>query len=129
MNNIQLISFIKNSLLVVASVCQFAILAQAQSLQTLSLAPDSPRWEFEGQAKPVDYQGRKALFLDGGAAVIKDFAMRDGVIDVDVATPATRGFFGLQFRLANEGANGEWVYLRQHKSGLADAMVQDGCRE
>jgi len=122
MNNIQLISFIKNSLLVVASVCQFAILAQAQSLQTLSLAPDSPRWEFEGQAKPVDYQGRKALFLDGGAAVIKDFAMRDGVIDVDVATPATRGFFGLQFRLANEGANGEWVYLRQHKSGLADAM-------
>jgi hypothetical protein len=122
MNNIQMISFIKKSLLVIASVCQFALMVQAQSLQTLSLAPDSPRWEFEGQAKPADYQGRKSLFLDGGAAVIKDFEMRDGVIDVDVATPANRGFFGLQFRLANEGANGEWVYLRQHKSGLADAM-------
>ncbi len=48
--------------------------------------------------------------------------MRDGVIDVDVATPATRGFFGFQFRLADEGATGEWVYLRQHKSGLPDAM-------
>ena len=48
--------------------------------------------------------------------------MRDAVIDVDVATPATRGFFGIQFRLTNEGANGEWVYLRQHKSGLPDAM-------
>jgi hypothetical protein len=53
---------------------------------------------------------------------VKDLEMRDGVIDVDVATPANRGFFGIQFRLANEGANGEWVYLRQHKSGLPDAM-------
>jgi hypothetical protein len=48
--------------------------------------------------------------------------MRDGVIDVDVATPARRGFFGIQFRIANDGANAEWVYLRQHKSGLPDAM-------
>jgi hypothetical protein len=44
------------------------------------------------------------------------------VIDVDVATPANRGFFGIQFRIADDGANAEWVYLRQHKSGLADAM-------
>jgi len=58
--------------------------------------------------------------------------MRDGVIDVDVATPAERGFFGIQFRVVNGGANvddlqrfainGEWVYLRQHKSGRPDAM-------
>ena len=85
-----MISFIKKSFLVIASLCQFAVLVQAQSLQTLSLAPDSPRWEFEGQAKPADYQGRKSLLLDGGAAVIKDFELRDGVIDVDVATPARK---------------------------------------
>ena len=48
--------------------------------------------------------------------------MRDGVIDVDVATPAIRGFFGIQFRIAGDGANAEWVYLRQHKSGLPDAV-------
>ena len=48
--------------------------------------------------------------------------MRDGVIDVDVATPASRGFFGIQFRIDKDGANAEWVYLRQHKSGLPDAM-------
>jgi hypothetical protein len=46
--------------------------------------------------------------------------LRDGVIDVDVATPASRGFFGIQFRIA--GNNCEWVYLRQHKSGYPDAM-------
>lgn len=90
--------------------------------QTLQLPADSSRWQFEGNAKVAEYQGRKALRLDGGAAIVKELEMRDGVIDVDVATPARRGFFGFQFRLANEGADGEWVYLRQHKTGLADAM-------
>jgi hypothetical protein len=101
----------------------FATTTQAsQTPQTLAIPADSPRWEFEGQAKPVDYQGRKCILLDGGAASVKDFEMRDGVIDVDVSTPAKRGFFGIQFRVAADGKNGEWVYLRQHKSGLPDAM-------
>jgi hypothetical protein len=89
---------------------------------TLSVAADSPRWDLQGQAKAVEYQGRNCLMLDGGAAVVKDFEMRDGVLDVDVATSAKRGFFGIQFRIADDGANAEWVYLRQHKSGLPDAM-------
>ncbi len=96
--------------------------AYSQAPQTLSVPADSPRWDFEAQAKPTEYQGRKCLLLNGGAAVLKDFEMRDGVIDVDVATPAKRGFFGIQFRIADDGANAEEVYLRQHKSGLADAM-------
>ena len=96
--------------------------AAYQTAQTQAVPADSPRWDLQGQAKAAEYQGRKCLFLDGGAAILKDFEMRDGVIDVDVATPASRGFFGIQFRLANDGANGEWVYLRQHKSGLPDAM-------
>jgi hypothetical protein len=94
----------------------------ARSQQTLSIPADSARWDLEGQAKAAEYQGRKCLFLDGGAAVLKDLEMRDGVIDVDVATPASRGFFGIQFRMVNDGANAEWVYLRQHKSGLPDAL-------
>jgi len=97
-----------------------AAVVSSQASQTLAIAPDSPRWNLEGQAKPLEYQGRKALFLDGGGAILKDFEMRDGVIDVDVATPAARGFFGIQFRI--EGNNCEWVYLRQHKSGAPDAM-------
>src|ERR1700675_3600388 len=96
--------------------------AYSQTPQTLAVPVDSPRWDLEGQAKVAEYQGRKCLLLDGGAAVLKDFEMRDGVIDVDVATPASRGCFGLQFRIVNDGATAEWVYLRQHKSGLPDAM-------
>jgi hypothetical protein len=94
--------------------------AHAQPSQILSIPPDSPRWLLEGNARTAEYQGRKSLYLDGGAATLKDFEMRDGVIDVDVATPAARGFFGIQFRI--DGGNAEWIYLRQHKSGLPDAM-------
>jgi len=104
-------------------LCAVALfVGSAASSQTLSVPTDSPRWDLEGQARPAEYQGRKSLFLDGGAAVLKDFEMRDGVVDVDVATPASRGFFGIQFRIVDDGANGEWVYLRQHKSGLPDAL-------
>src|SRR5271167_2930460 len=90
--------------------------------QTLSVPADSPRWDLQGQAKAAEYQGRKCLLLDGAAAVLKDFEMRDGVIDVDVSTPASRGFFGFYFRMTDDGANTELVYLRQHKSGRPDAM-------
>ena len=85
-----------------------------------AVPPDSDRWELQGQARQAEYLGRKCLLLDGGAAILKDFELRDGVIDVDVAMPASRGFFGIQFRI--DGANAEWFYLRQHKSGAPDAM-------
>lgn len=110
------------SLALFSLILLFEFAAHSQAQQTLSVPPDSPRWDLQGQAKTAEYQGRKCLLLDGGAAVLKDFEMRDGIVDVDVATPANRGFFGIQFRIASDGANAEWVYLRQHKSGLPDAM-------
>ena len=88
----------------------------------LAVAPDSPRWELEGQARPVTLRGRRCLLLDGGAAVLKDLELRDGVIDVDVSTSAARGFLGLQFRVSPDGADGEVVYLRPHRSGYPDAL-------
>jgi hypothetical protein len=103
-------------------VLLIASAANCQSSQTLTVPPDSPRWDLDGQATVEEYQGRKCLHLDGASAVVKDFELRDGVLDVDVATPAKRGFFGIQFRASADGNNGEWVYLRQHKSGLPDAM-------
>ena len=93
-----------------------------ESPAQFSVPPDSPRWTLEGEARVAEYLGRKCLFLDGGGATVKDLVLRDGVIDVDVATPANRGFFGIQFRITEDNANAEWIYLRQHKSGLPDAM-------
>ncbi len=95
---------------------------ECQALQVLPVPPDSSRWEFQAEARPAEYLGRKCIYLNGGSATLKNLEMVDGVIDVDVATPANRGFFGIQFRISNDGNNAEWIYLRQHKSGLADAM-------
>ena len=112
----------KSNLLIALIIITTALTQLAHAEQAQSIPPDSPRWDLQGQAKVTEYQNRKSLFLDGGAAILKDSKMRDGVIDVDVSTPAIRGFFGIQFRLSDDGANGEWVYLRQHKSGLPDAI-------
>lgn len=95
---------------------------QAQRPGSLVLAPDSPRWSLSGQASVSEYQGRKALLLNGAEAIVSDLEMRDGVIDVDVATSARRGFFGIEFRIGADQGSAEWVYLRQHKSGAPDAM-------
>jgi hypothetical protein len=97
-------------------------IAYSQKSEILALPADSPQWEFEQGAKVTDYLGRKCILLDGGAASVKDFELRDGVIDVDVATSATRGFFGFDVRIDSAGVNYEEIYLRQHKSGLPDAM-------
>jgi hypothetical protein len=108
------------------AVCTFAVALAwsgcAQESQTLAVPADSPRWDLEQQAKVTDYLGRKCLMIDGGAAVLKDFEMRDGVLDVDVATSAKRGFFGFDVRIDEDAMNYEEIYLRPHKSGLPDAI-------
>jgi hypothetical protein len=92
----------------------------AQTPAALAVPPDSSRWILEGNAQVTDYLGRRCLMLDGGAATVRDFELHDAVIDLDVATSAIRGFFGLQFRI--DSVNAEFVYLRPHKSGLPDAV-------
>ena len=77
----------------------------AQTPKVLALPPDSTHWTLEGKAEVTEYLGRRCLMLDGGAATVKDFELHDGVIDMDVATPAIRGFFGIQFRV--DSVNGE----------------------
>jgi len=110
------------SLLFLAATLFMTTALSAQTQETLSVPADSPRWELEGEAKVADYQGRKSLRMDGAAAVLKDFEMRDGVIDVDVNTPAIRGFVGFDIRLDKDQANYEEIYFRQHESGLPDAL-------
>ena len=109
-------------LLVTSTAAAGLVAAGLQARMAFAVQPDSKQWDLQGQAKVADYQGRKCLLLDGGAATVNDFTMRDGVIDVDVATSAVRGFFGIQFRITPDGQNAEWVYLRQHKSGQPDAI-------
>ena len=99
-----------------------ATTAAAEPTAALAVPPDSPRWDLQGKAGVSEYLGRACLKLDNGAAILKDYQFRDGVIDVDVAATGARVFGGLHFRLADDGRTSEWVYLRPHKSGLPDAL-------
>src|SRR5262245_55787538 len=98
-------------ILSLCAVCAIPSMASAASPSSAAMAvpPDASRWELEGKAKIVEHQGRPSIFLDGGAATLKGLEMRDAVIDVDVSTPASRVFFGIQFRVAEEGRTAEWV--------------------
>ena len=82
---------------------------------------DDAHWTLQGDARFVTYDGRASIRVDGGGAVLNDVLFDDGVIEFDVLARGERGFFGVQFRLDDAG-NGEWVYLRPHKSGLPDAL-------
>jgi hypothetical protein len=97
-------------------------LCMSAAAQAISIPPDSPRWELQGDAAVTEYLQRRAIRVSGGDATVKDLELRDGVIDLDVASPASRAFFGLQFRVNEADESGEWVYLRPHKSGLPDAL-------
>ena len=111
------------ALCLMALLCESAAYSQSpQTSNAQSVPAGSPRWDLQGQARAADYQDRKSLFLQGGSATLKDFELRDGIIDVDVAMPASRGFYGIQFRIDKNGTDYEQVYLRQHKSGAPDAM-------
>ncbi len=99
--------------------------ARADTLPAIALPPDTLHWELEGRAEPAEHQGRHVLHLNGGAALVKGLELRDGIIDMDLAVtgaPLQRGFVGLQFRVSDDLTNGEYVYLRPHKSGLPDAI-------
>jgi hypothetical protein len=96
--------------------------AWSETTGVLSVPPDTTRWSLAGKAEVTEYEGRPCLHLDGGEATVRDLELRDGVIDVDVTTPASRGFFGIEFRMASDDQNAEWVYLRQHRSGYPDAI-------
>ena len=111
---------VRRSLAAAATLVATAAPLGAQTPKTVAVPVDSTHWTLEGKAEVTEYLGRRCLMLDGGAATVNDFELRDGVIDMDVATPAARGFFGLQFRI--DSVNAEFVYLRQHKSGAPDAM-------
>ena len=86
-----------------------------------SFPADSPRWQLGPEAKVTNYLGRHCLALEDEKATLKDFEITDGVIDVDMASTETRGFYNISFRTQANG-DGELVYLRAHKTGLDDAQ-------
>ena len=82
---------------------------------------DSEQWLIEAnEAQVMDYQGRKALMLKGGSAILKDLELTDGIIEFDISIGPERGFSGCRFRM-HDADDFEHFYIRPHQSGNPDA--------
>ena len=69
----------------------FLLTASGQS-QTLTVPADSSHWNIQGRANVTEYQGRKCFSIYGGEALLNNYEMRDGVIDLDVETTSGGDF-------------------------------------
>jgi hypothetical protein len=77
-----------------------------------------------GASHTADHLGRKCFYLEDGIALVRGAELRDGSIDVDLATSekADAGFFfGIGFRLQRPDQS-EVVYLRKGSSGRDEAL-------
>ena len=79
------------------------------------------RWQIDAtEFEIVDYLGQQALKIRGGAAMLPDMNVKNGLVEFDIAVSPERGFAGLIFRLQDD-ANYEHFYIRPHQSGNPDA--------
>lgn len=105
---------------VVALLLGLALPRPAASQATQApLTPDA--WVAAGRLQTVEYLGRHALFLDRGAALLKDAAMPDGTLELDLAASDSTNFLGVMFRAASlKAAN--VIFLRPGSSGNEEAI-------
>lgn len=98
-----------------------ALLAAAAGLHAETVPFDDPAWRIEGDAiLHLEYQGRQALYLQNGFAVLPEVTLENGVVEFDMAFSAERGFSGAVWRLQGPGEY-EHFYVRPHQSGMPDA--------
>jgi len=66
------------------------------------------------------YKGKDCFLLKGGAIILKNTELRDGIIEADISFPQQRNFPGFAVRMQDQ-KNAEFFYLRPHQSGNPDA--------
>ncbi len=105
-----------------ALVALFVLTVLASLAGTAEPIPfDSPRWKIEAAESSIEeYEGKAALVMRGGLALIEDADFTDGVIEYFCAFPETRAFVGATWRV-QDAANREEFYIRPHQSGNPDA--------
>lgn len=74
-----------------------------------------------GTVEVATQAGREELVLTRASVLLEGLEFSEGVIEFDLAFKDERGFGGLIWHTDAAGANGEYFYIRQHKSGLPDA--------
>lgn len=75
-------------------------------------------------AEPVTWNGRRALKLQNGLALLRDRHLAEGSIELDLGVESGPAYPGLAFHAA-DASNYETIYCQPHTSGLWDALQYD----
>jgi hypothetical protein len=83
---------------------------------------DDARWNW-GEAHPVatEHLGRSCIALETPIATVGEVELENGVIEVDLAVGAARGFHGVVWRHSDD-ENFESFFVRPHQMGNPDAV-------
>ena len=79
---------------------------------------------FADKAETVEWRGRRALRVENGLVLVKDVAVGDGAVEVDLWAGPGPAYPGIAFRAADE-LDHELVYVQPHTSGSWDAVQYD----
>jgi hypothetical protein len=87
---------------------------------------DDPRWDWGGaRPTPVQHLGRRCLALeasiDDRIPTLAGLELEDGVVELELATGAERGFHGVVWRLL-DAESYESFFVRPHQMGNPDAV-------
>lgn len=83
---------------------------------------DNARWLLESdQVTRATIDGRKAIKIVTGRAMLEDVELENGTVEFDMYLPKERAFSYLYFR-GQSDAEVEALYLRSHKSKAPDAI-------
>lgn len=105
---------------VIAILCCIAALGASHAQGVIPFS--DPRWQITGKTITQEtYQGKPALKIEQGRALLAGVDFTNGVIEFDVALAEGRYFPGMNFRVQSPG-NQETIYVRPHQSGHPDAI-------
>ena len=110
-------------LLLKSALLLFAVcIGTTKPLQADNVIPfNEESWEFKAKAFVLEnYRGKDAIYIQQGAALLKDTQFLNGTIEFDVFLTPRQSFPGVYFRLFDK-QNGESFFLRPHLSGKPDA--------
>lgn len=103
------------------ATCSVLLAGLALPVAAVEMPFSDPRWQFIGErAEVINLDGREALHLHNGRAVLPDAAFINGIVEFEVMVTPERGFHGIHFRVQDEN-NSENFYIRPHQSGNPDA--------
>lgn len=126
-------------------VCALGMLASAPAQRarnaTVALRPEALE-KINTLAKTVQYKGRAALQLlppagkertdEGMMAIVPGVMFKDGTIEVEVsgapradATPGSRGFIGIAFRVQSNNEKFECFYIRPSNARADDQLQRN----